>query len=78
MKPYEEKAHKLIARYCRESYLNANPPKPKRKRKRHTPYSVPEIAEALVKALGIHDEREREHECKRLFEIERSGAWSFI
>lgn len=89
MKAWEQKAHDIIARYCRESWLRANiPQKEVRKLLRgepavllvdkHRPYTVPAIAAALVKALAIHDDRAREHEVKRLFEIERSGAWSLI
>lgn len=84
--PWEQKAHRIIGQYCRESYLAANPYAPGgrlrhrsagRKRK-HVPYATPEIARALVQALGNHDHRAREEECKRLFEIERLGAWSLI
>lgn len=87
--PWERKAHETIARYCRESWLRANTPNAAtmkllqddpsvRLYKKHRPYAVPAIADALVKALAIHDSRAREHEVKRLFEIERSGAWSLI
>ena len=79
MQTWEEKAHRIIAAYCRTSYLQTNPPPTKPGTcKRHRPYHVPSIAHALVSALAIHDEHEREHECKRLFEVERLGAWSLI
>jgi hypothetical protein len=87
--PWERKAHEIIARYCRESWLHANAPNAATRKllrddpsvrlcKKHRPYAVPAIADALVKALSTHDICAREHEIKRLFEIERSGAWSLI
>jgi len=89
MKPWEIKAHRIVAQYCRESYLRANTPNKTIRRllradrtvklyKRHVPYSVPAIADALVNALGLHNERAREYEIKRLLEVERLGAWSLI
>lgn len=72
------KAREIIARYALEAYREANTTKRGTRRKRHRPYTVPAIAEALTAALSIADEREREHEIKRLFEIERMGAWSLI
>lgn len=87
--PWERKAHELVARYCREAYLRANTPKRAVRRllardsrvrlvKKHRPYTVPAIANALVAALGIHEDVAREREIKRLFEVERQGAWSLI
>jgi hypothetical protein len=87
--PWERKAHEVIAKYCRESWLHTNTPNAATRKllrddpsvrlyKKHRPYSVPAIAAALVNALAIHDSRAREHEIKRLFEIERSSAWSLI
>jgi hypothetical protein len=43
-------------------------------RRHHVPYRVPEIAEALVRALNADDE----HEAKRLMLIERTGSLSLI
>jgi hypothetical protein len=71
---WRDKANELIATYCAHSYREANFLPTGRKRKRHIAYSVPEIAAALVAALRANDE----HEAKRLFEIERLGAWSMI
>lgn len=87
--PWERKAHDIISRHSREAWLRANAPNAATRKllrddssvrlyKRHRPYTIPAIAEALVKALAIHDDSAREHELKRLFEIERSGAWSLI
>ena len=87
--PWERKAHEIIARYCRESWLHANTPSAATRKllrddpsvrlyKKHRPYVVPAIANALVVALRIHDNHTREHEVKRLFEIERAGVWSLI
>ncbi len=66
---WEAKAHKIIADYCRQAWKSNG---------KRQGYSVPAIADALVKALGIKDGKAREHEVKRLFEIERVGAWSLI
>ncbi len=69
MEPWERKAHELVGRYARQAWL-AN--------KKRGGYSLPEIASALVAALGLKDRGESEREVKRLFEIERVGAWSLI
>ena len=54
--PWEEKAHRIIARVCLESYRAANIKKDGSRRKRHVPYSVPDVARRLVEALGRNDE----------------------
>ena len=69
LEPWENKAHDIVARYCHRSWIQG---------KRQPGYSVPAIAHALVRALGIVDDRSREHEVKRLFEVERLGAWTLI
>jgi hypothetical protein len=74
MRTWHEKASDIIEEYCRQSYLQANTLPNGKRRKRHVPYAVPEIAAALVAALNANDE----HEAKRLFMIERTGAWSLI
>ena len=66
---WEEKAHDLVAKYCHRSWIQ---------NRRRSGYSIPAIAHALVKALGLHDPVAREYEVKRLFEVERLGAWSLI
>lgn len=67
--PWERKAHALVASYAAEAW---------RANKRRGGYTLPEIARALVAALGLKNATAREHELKRLFEIERLGAWSLI
>lgn len=74
MKTWRHKAEEIIASYCLESYQQSNYTKNGKKRFHHVPYSVPEIAQALIKALDKNDE----HEAKRLFEVERLGLWSMI
>jgi hypothetical protein len=44
------------------------------KRKKHVPYRVPDIAQAMVQALN----EDNEHEAKRLLHIRRVGALSLI
>lgn len=53
---WREKAHRIIAALCRDSYEHANRLPDGRLRKRHVPYSVPETARRLVAALGADDE----------------------
>ena len=74
MKTWHDKAKEIIGRYSLESYRRANVLPNGQKRKRHVPYSVPEIATALVAALSADDELE----AKRLFEVERTGLWSLL
>jgi hypothetical protein len=74
MRTWHDKAKEIIARHSLESYRQANILPNGQKRKRHVPYSIPEIATSLVNALNTNDE----HEAKRLFEVERLGAWSLI
>lgn len=71
---WRHKAQEIIGRYCLASYKQANTLPNGRTRKRHVPYSVPEIAAALILTLDINDEAE----AKRLFEVERIGAWTLI
>jgi len=56
MKSWEEKAHRIIARVCLESYRAANVKKDGSRRRRHVPYGVPDVAKRLVEALGRGDE----------------------
>ncbi len=69
MQSWETKAHTLIAQYSKQSW---------EQNKRKKGYRIPEIADALVKALGVHDNKAREYEIKRLFEVERLGAWTLV
>jgi hypothetical protein len=68
------KAQKLIGDYCKASYEQVNYLKNGRLRKRHVPYSIPEIALALIAALN-HDD---DYELKRLFLIESTRSFSLI
>lgn len=56
MKPWEEKAHHIIATLCAASWRAANVKADGTRRKRHVPYSVPDTARRLVDALGRDDE----------------------
>lgn len=71
---WQHKAERLIAEHAMAAYKAANILPNGQKRKRHVPYRLPEIAEALVAALGANDE----HEAKRLFMVESAGSWSLI
>lgn len=71
---WRHKAQRLIAQYSLASYREANVLPNGRKRRRHVPYSIPEIARALVAALNRDDELE----AKRLFMVEATGAWSLV
>jgi hypothetical protein len=51
MKPWQEKAHRLIYNLCRTSYIQAN-----KKNKKHIPYSIPELAKELIDCLNTEDE----------------------
>jgi hypothetical protein len=71
---WHHKAKEIMAAYSLEAYRAANIMKNGKARKRHVPYSVPEICVALAACL----DRDDEHEAKRLFEVERLGAWTLI
>lgn len=71
---WRHKAEDIIAAHCKASYIACNQKPDGKMRRRHVPYSVPEIAKALVAALG----RDDEHEAKRLFQVERMGSWTLI
>lgn len=52
MKPWEKKAHEIIYAECRREYLSANRLPNGRMRKRHVPYTVPELACELRACLA--------------------------
>jgi hypothetical protein len=56
MKPWEEKANRIIGTLCLESWRKANHDKNGKRYKRHVPYSVPEDAQTLVDCLKTGDE----------------------
>ncbi len=68
--PWRQKARDIIAAESLAAYRAANTPK----RKRHVPYRLPAIVDALVAALGQDDE----HEAKRLFIVHATGAETLI
>jgi hypothetical protein len=72
MATWQDKAHVLITKYSIASYRQANILPNGKRRKHHVSYSIPLIARSLVTALDHNDE----HEAKRLFLIEATGAWS--
>jgi len=74
MNTWHNKAHEIIARHSLQSYQQANILPNGKARKRHVPYSIPEIATAMVAALNS----DNEHEAKRLFQVEAVGAWTLI
>lgn len=57
MKPWQEKAHRLIGNVCRNSYEHAQISKLTGKRyKKHVPYSVPSFAQDLIDCLNTGNE----------------------
>ena len=68
---WRKKASRIIGEYCLAEYNRVNKNK---KNKKHVPYSVPEIAEALLQCLNNNDE----YEAKRLFIIISTGSFSLI
>lgn len=53
---WRHKAERLIARLARQSFEQANMMRNGKLRKRHVPYALPALAEALVKCLDRNDE----------------------
>lgn len=61
---WRDKAERLIGTLSQQAYHDANAPKHGRLwRKRHVPYSVPQLAKDLVECLNTNDE----HRAKALF-----------
>ena len=67
MPAWEKKAHKIIAALSRAAWLKANQLPNGRLRKKHVPYTIPEVAEKLVEILGMHDRKEAEERAKSIF-----------
>ena len=63
MQTWRNKANREIARMCAASYRQANTLKSGKLRKRHIPYSVPEVAQDLIDCLNTDDE----HRAKSIF-----------
>jgi hypothetical protein len=66
---WHDKVKESIAAQCEQARLQA-----RGNRKRHVPYSVPELARAMVQALN----EDNETEGKRLLLIYRTGALSLV
>jgi hypothetical protein len=56
MQPWEIKAHAIVAALSFQAWRAANVKADGRRRKRHVPYTIPDVAARLVKALGEGDE----------------------
>jgi hypothetical protein len=56
MKTWQDKAHQIIAQECSAAYRAANQKRDGTWRKKHVPYHVPPIAQALVECLNTDDE----------------------
>ena len=62
-KTWQDKAHRIIAALCLESYSKTNTKKDGGKYKTHRPYIVPQEAEILIECLNTNDE----HRAKSMF-----------
>lgn len=71
---YQDKVNEAVAAMAQEAYRQANTTKAGTRRKRHVPYALPELANAMVKALNTDDEAE----AKRLLLLYRTGALSLV
>jgi hypothetical protein len=65
---------RAIAEQCRAAYLQANTARNGALRRKHMPYSVPDLARAMIAALDNNDE----YEGKRLLLIWRTNAFSLF
>ena len=66
---WQDKVKEAIAAQCEAARQNA-----RGNRKRHVPYRVPDLAQAMVAALNADDEVEG----KRLLVIYRTGTLSLV
>lgn len=62
MKPWIVRANRIVSALSRDAYLKANRKPDGTFRKRHVPYTIPQVAVDLVDCIG----RDDEHEAKRL------------
>jgi hypothetical protein len=74
MRTWHDAVKAVIAEQCAEAYRMTNTTRDGKYRRRHVPYSVPPLAQAMVRAL----DRDDEHEGKRLLLLYRTGALSLI
>jgi hypothetical protein len=56
MKTWQDKAHSIIYSECQREYLKANLLPNGRMRKKHVPYSSPELADTLRDCINNNDE----------------------
>jgi hypothetical protein len=71
---WQDKAKQLVAEHSMQAYKQANFLANGKRRARHVPYSLPEIATALIKCMNGDDEVE----AKRLFVVNSLGTWSLV
>lgn len=57
MKTWQDKAMIVIGALSKESYDAAQKLRSGKKARHHRPYSIPETAEKLIKAIGANDEK---------------------
>ena len=53
---WQTKAHRIIGELSRESWRKANMLPNGKLRKRHVPYSIPDVAQRLIECLDRNDE----------------------
>ena len=73
-KAWHDKAARIVRKHAEASWRAANVLPNGRTRKRHVPYTLPAICEALIAAMYKDDE----YEAKRLFIIDEIGAYTLI
>ena len=72
---WEDKAHDVIGKLSAASYRQAQVLSSGKKSKSHRAYSIPEEAQELVKALGMHDRNAAEVRAKTIMEgLRRAGV----
>ena len=77
MKTWRDKAEQIIRDLCRGAYEKANRKSDGSLYRRYRPYSVPRLAEELVKCLGMHDQKAAEYRAKQIFLYELQTASDF-
>jgi len=74
MKLWHHAVKRAIGEQCMQAYRQANTKSDGTMRRKHVPYPVPDLAQAMVAAL----DRDNEEEAKRLLLIYRTGALSLV
>jgi hypothetical protein len=67
MKTWHDKADKVIANLCFQSWYETNHNRQGKRYKKHRPYAVPEVAADLVECIGT----DNEERAKTIFLIHR-------